>query len=490
MKYSTTTQFKGGWAGLFVFAASLLTLAISGCATRPDSSESSSANPNPLQAGMAEIDITPPIGFRMAGYFNERFATTVHDPLKAKALVLRQGDEQFALVFCDLLGPSLEVTTNGRAIASRQTGIPIPHIVIAATHSHTGPLFDDVRGDYFHEMALKNFGTDAHQTIDYPAFLTEQLVKVISQAQSKLAPAELDADITKQADLPFNRRYHMKNGTTVFNPGILNSNVIGPAGPVDSDVSELVVKDLSSHRAIGGLTVFAMHCDTIGGTEFSADYPFFIQEMLRKQFGPYYISAFGAGTCGDLNHIDVNHKPMFSGLANSEHLGNMIGQTIVNDLPNLKPIAHPSLAEKSTTLMLPLQTITPEEIAEAREKMPHLEEPQTDFTTRVKMVKILDLAQRNAMTWPMEVQVFRLNADTAIVCLPAEIFVEFGLAIKKASPFKRTFVISICNDRPAYMPTLKAFKEGSYETINSRLKPGSGEKMVETALKLLNELKP
>jgi NurA-like 5'-3' nuclease len=63
------------------------------------------------------------------------------------------------------------------------------------------------------------------------------------------------------------------------------------------------------------------------------------------------------------------------------------------------------------------------------------------------------------------------------------------LAIKAASPFKQTMVITICNQRPGYVPTLKAFKEGSYEVINSRLKAGSGEVMVETAIKLLNDLK-
>ena len=89
----------------------------------------------------------------------------------------------------------------------------------------------------------------------------------------------------------------------------------------------------------------------------------------------------------------------------------------------------------------------------------------------------------------MEVQVFRLDYDTAIVCLPAEIFVEFGLAIKKASPFKTTFVMSICNDRPSYVPTLTAFGQGSYEVINSRLAAGSGEAMQDTAIKLLKELK-
>src|SRR5437588_1274941 len=105
----------------------------------------SASSTNPLQIGAAEIDITPPIGHRMAGYFDERLATAIHDPLKAKAIVLGQGHEQIAMVFCDLVGLSLNVTTNARAQASQKTGIPFSHIVICATHTHTGPLFDDVR---------------------------------------------------------------------------------------------------------------------------------------------------------------------------------------------------------------------------------------------------------------------------------------------------------------------------------------------------------
>src|SRR5438874_5571276 len=89
-----------------------------------------------LRIGAAEIDITPPVGHRMAGYFDERLATGVHDPLKAKAIVLQQGNEQIALVFCDLVGVSLNVTTNARAQASQKTGIPVSNIVICATHSH------------------------------------------------------------------------------------------------------------------------------------------------------------------------------------------------------------------------------------------------------------------------------------------------------------------------------------------------------------------
>ena len=76
----------------------------------------------------------------------------------------------------------------------------------------------------------------------------------------------------------------------------------------------------------------------------------------------------------------------------------------------------------------------------------------------------------------------------AIVTLPGEVFVEFGLQIKLNSPFKTTIVVELANDAPGYIPTKKAFVEGGYETINSRVAPGGGEQMVEAAISLLNEL--
>jgi hypothetical protein len=424
----------------------------------------------------------------MAGYFDERFSTGLHDPLKAKALVLRQGGREVALVFCDLLGMSLHVSQKARAEASRATGIPVANIVIAATHSHTGPLFDDVREDVFHREAIAKFGRDPEETMDYPAVLSERLVQVIVQAARNLEPAELEAGITPQPGIAFNRRYYMKNGKVTFNPGQLNPNIVGPAGPVDSDVGILMVRSVARAQPMGGLTVFAMHCDTTGGTEYSADYPYAIEQSLRKVFGSNYVSAFGAGACGDVNHVDVSRKVPVKGFDVAQALGDKIGATILADLPHLKPVEQPSLAAESKTLMLPLQTVTPQELTEARKVLPQMRDTNVDFYAKVRAVKALDLVERGAAL-PAEIQVFRLDRDTAIVCLPAEIFAEFGLAIKKASPFKQTMVITVCNDRPSYVPTIKAFQEGSYEVINSRVKPGGGEAMVEMAVKMLNQLK-
>ena len=69
-----------------------------------------------------------------------------------------------------------------------------------------------------------------------------------------------------------------------------------------------------------------------------------------------------------------------------------------------------------------------------------------------------------------------------------EVFVDLGIAIKTASPFKTTLVIELTNDGPGYIPTRRAFAEGSYETVNSRVKPGGGEMLVETAIELLTDL--
>ena len=437
-----------------------------------------------FQAGAAEVEITPPVGYRMAGYFDERISISIHDPLKAKAIVLADGHAQVALVFCDLIGLSLHVTTNARAQASALTGLPVDHIVISATHSHTGPLFDDVRRYYLHEAAVARYGNDPQEKIDYPAFLTDKLVTVIAAAQSNLQPAELAVGIAQQENLAFNRRYWMRNGKVVFNPGQLNTNIVRAAGPTDPDVGMLLIREPATHHPTAGITVFAMHSDTVGGTAFSADYEYFLQQTLRAAFGTNYISAFGLGTCGDLNHIDVSKKEPVSGFAVAERLGSTLGHTLCEAIPRLTALQHPTLGVRSRTIQVALQPVTPAELAKARAMIDKLGDSKTDFLTRVQAVKVLDLAQRGA-TWPMEIQVFRFDPDTALVCLPGEIFVDLGLAIKRASPFKRTFVMSVCNDRPGYVPTRKAFDEGSYEVTNSRVQPGTGETLVQTAIELL-----
>jgi len=164
-------------------------LLLTGCRHTHDSSSKSV-----LQVGAAEVEITPPVGFRMAGYFSERLGTGMHDPLKAKAVVLRDGKEEIAMVFCDLIGMSLNVSTNARAQASRLTGIRVSSIMICATHTHTGPLFDDaddVWRDYFHKPAVQKYGNDPHETIDYSASWLRKLWMSLRKLTPAFGPRDL-----------------------------------------------------------------------------------------------------------------------------------------------------------------------------------------------------------------------------------------------------------------------------------------------------------
>jgi neutral ceramidase len=437
-----------------------------------------------LQAGVAMADITPPIGYRMCGYFNERLSTGVLNPLHAKALVLRQGSTRAALVFCDIIGISAEVSQRARQQVQQETGIPPENILLAGTHSHTGPLYFDALRDYLHEKAVAQQGKDPCEQRDYPSELVAGIVKAVREADAKVRPVAAEAGVAQQQGLSFNRRFHMKDGTVRFNPGVLNPDIVRPAGPIDPGVGMVFFREVKGDRVFTSLVNFALHLDTTGGTLYAADYPYFIEQNLREKFGQDFTLLFGTGTCGDINHIDVTSKVRLK----PETIGATLAGTVAAAQP--KAIAKPSLAVKRAVVDVPMQKFTAAEVAQAKKDMDKIGTSEMSFLDQVKTYKIVDLQSRRGSTIPLEVQVFRLSDEVAVVGLPGEVFVEHGLAIKNASPFPVTLVIELCQDDVAYVPTKKAFAEGSYETVNSRIAPGGGEAMVEAAIRLLRELQP
>lgn len=437
-----------------------------------------------LQAGVAVEEITPPAGYRMSGYFRERLNTGVKDPLFAKAIVFRQDDQQAALVFCDLIGLPLSVSSAARKAAAEESGIPVSNIAISATHSHTGPLYFGALRQYFHDKAVAATGSDPYEKTDYERDLVRHIVSVISRAQAAAAPVQLAAGYAREERLAFNRRFHMKTGPVRFNPGQLNPDIVRVAGPIDPEVGLISLTAVGSTVPHAALVSFALHLDTVGGTEYSADYPKYLQDSLQKSFGPEFVSLFGTGTCGDINHVDVT----VTGRRSAPEIGTMLAESVAPVIPKLKDVTQPTLAVRSAIVNVPMQSYTEKQIADAREKMDLVGTRQLSFLDQVEAYKIMAVTLRGGETVPLEVQVFRISRDVAIVTLPGEVFVDLGIEIKQASPFATTLVIELTNDVPGYIPTRKAFVEGSYETVNSRIQPGGAEKMVDAAIRLLREL--
>jgi hypothetical protein len=53
------------------------------------------------------------------------------------------------------------------------------------------------------------------------------------------------------------------------------------------------------------------------------------------------------------------------------------------------------------------------------------------------------------------------------VALPGEVFVELGLAVKKASPFRYTLIAELANGPVGYVPDRAAEAQGNYEAAPS-----------------------
>lgn len=440
--------------------------------------------PSEFRVGTAIVDITPPVPFRMSGYFSERLSTGIKDRLFAKTVFFEQGKTQAAIVFCDLIGISRQVSQAARARVEQELGVPAQHISIVATHSHTGPLYFGALRKHFHDRRIKTNGEDDFEKVDFTTQLTRKLVDSIKQAKAAVQPVDLHAGSAIEKRLSFNRRFHMKTGGVRFNPGQQNPNIVRVAGPIDPQVGIISFSKPKADKPLGAVIAFALHLDTVGGTEYSADYPIHLQHRLRKSLGADFVSFFGAGTCGDINHVDVTIK----GRRSAQEIGSMLGNTVEEKINALTLQKSPSLAVKSVTVDALLQTFSAQEKKQAAADMEKVDTSELSFLKRVHAYKVNAVSMRPGQSIPLEVQAFRLSPDCAIVTLPGEVFVDLGIAIKTASPFKETLVIELANDAPGYIPTRKAFAEGSYETVNSRVQPGYGEKMATAAIRLLKEL--
>ena len=462
----------------------LVVLLLAGCASVP--------NPGgELRVGAATADITPPVGWRKAGGYDEVISRGVHDPLHAKAIVFEQGGERGAIVVCDLCSVGREATDRARRAASERTGIPVANIVISATHTHGAPEYYGVLWEIWRDMTVEKHGRDIHHTMDYVQRVVDGCAEAVAKAWEQRRPATLDHGIPQLPGIAFNRRHLMKDGVTMMNPGKGNKNIVRAAGPVDDAFPVALFRDAAG-KPLLSFSVFAMHVAVFGGNTFGADFPAHLQTKLRAQLGDEFVSVFGEGCAGDTNHVNVFSSEPQPSDTEPARIGGAMAEAFLKALPELRRSA-PALAVRSSRVRVPLQEVTDEQVARAREVLSLKWVPTPAFLVSVEAYRILwnkKLRDRDGAAADEEIQAFRLSDDAAIVTLPHEVFVELGMAIRKRSPFRTTLVVSLANDVDFYVPTRKAFAEGSYEVTTSPYKPGGGELLVEAAVKLLDSLRP
>jgi neutral ceramidase len=452
------------------------------------------------RVGVAETEITPPVGFPMAGYYFERLAAGTHDPLKAKAIAFIGDPDQAAIVVCDLTGVGADLTAEVRRRATLKTGIPAANIVVCATHSHTAP---DYGKDLYEYLGSKAARSKPH----YTETLINRIVDAVAKAKQAAGPVSLSAgSATQSTPISFNRRFVMRDGSVHTWMNFKNPDVIRSAGPIDPEAGLLLVRSAQTKQPLGLFSNFALHLDTVGGLYWSGDYPYYVEQDLRKSLGTSLVSIFGNGCGGDINHIDPHRAEKNK----TDFIGRSLAGSIESAIGSLRAIENPTLRVEHAVVRLPLPEISPADVkrselllkaARAGKKIDFFEhvmayktvmldglrnQPPSSHPENYLKFGLSHTLAGSGDSIPVDIHAICLGKDLAIVCLPGEVFVDLGLAIKRGSPFRTTLVVELCDCvETLYIPTRGAYAGGGYEVTNSAVQPGSGEMLVESALHLL-----
>ncbi len=252
-----------------------------------------SAQPQ-LKAGVARADITPSAFMPMYGYENRECgpANGTHDPLFAKALVLDAAGSRLAIVTLDA---GMMVSDNlRRDVASR---LNIPVLLLAASHTHSGPYF------------LDDYGVPTKNPVQraYLADVENKIFHAVEEAASTMFPATLSAG-RGSLQLGYNRLLLRDDGRA---RALFENPERVPYGPVDPEFVLLRVEDESGRpRAL--IVHYATHSVVLGPSscKYSADYPGVMQAKLEGEMKGTQV-MFVQGGAGDIN-------PLFMGRSGKE----------------------------------------------------------------------------------------------------------------------------------------------------------------------------
>jgi hypothetical protein len=439
----------------------------------------------PLLAGAAVRDISPIQPCFLVGYPHvPRTSTGVHDPLLASALCLRDHGQAVILLALDLLFLDPPTARRLRHEIARRNRVPEAHVFISCTHTHSGPVTSTM-------LAWQDDPVVPAPDPAYMARLADQVAAAAAEACATAEPATM-----------------AWTAATVSGVG---GNRLSPDAERDPEAGILVVHRANRGGPLAMVVVYSMHPTVLheDSTLISGDFPAYTRLHLRERFGRDLAVLYHTGPCG-------NQSPRYhvSGqtFAEAERLGRRLGAAVA-EAAALAPV--PGTAGRETALggrvrrvdlpVRPLPCIGDAErgLAEARanyEALRRAGAPHGPVRTAECAVfgaeERLTLA-RSAATGaverllaaylPAEVQVVRLG-DTCLAGLPGEVFVEYGLAIKRGAA-RRTFPVSLVNgELQGYIVTPAAALAGGYEANNALFAAEAGARLVDAARAAVNDL--
>ncbi len=454
-----------------------------------------------MEGGAAAVDITPKIWpVYLRGSFFKKEAYTAHDPLHSRAIIIKEGEMELAMVIVDSCMVNRENLDQAKRRASDATGIPITQMLVAATHTHSAP-YDYARYDTEPEHA-------------YVEQLIEGIAQSIIKGHDALEPVEVGYGSYKEASEVFNRRWFLDSdampanpfGDTSdlvkMNPGTMNPALKHPAGPVDPEVFVLSVRTVDG-SPLALLANYSLHY--VGKTpagQVSADYFGEFSRLIHNRLEGHrpdsnFVGILSNGTSGDINNIPVgNPRPNRETFEQIQQVAGKVADAAYLAYQSIEHRPDVSLSMLQKSITLDRRVPSELQITQAQSMLERAAKGESEKDLPRYGVayaqKVLDFAEEceSSPTVDVLVQTVRIG-DLAICTSPFETFAETGLRLKRQSPFPSTFTIELANGAEGYLPTPAQHRLGGYETwlTTSRVEFGASEKLVRQLVGMMQSLK-
>ena len=440
---------------------------------------------NRLNAGAAFANLTPWLGIALCGGFAQRQAQDVHDEIHAKALVLDNGDIRIGIVVCDFVCMPRRIADAVKERVAQACGIPPSHLLVCATHTHSGPAVRTALGVREDPMYVEQI----------PA----KIADAVQLAVKRLQPARIGWAGAREDRISFNRRWWMRGGTVHMNPASQNPDPVRPAGPTDPGLSFLYLEDATG-TPLAVLASFALHyVGTDSPTALSADYYGHFTAEVQRLLGPQCLPILVNGTSGDINNNDYSGKRSWNetGHAQAKRMASVLAGHVLSESQLLDLHDTCPLSAVLETVTYTRKTILAEDVSVAQQILRDpaafsydsgpfswvVGQPVHRQFLHVYAQACIDLA---ALPQELNTRVQSLRVgDAAMVALPGEVFAETGLAIKAQSPFHPTLIAELANDYLGYICPQEALeRQGGYETWaspHSIAAAGTAERLAQVA---------
>lgn len=377
-------------------------------------------NGSELLIGVGSADITPPLGVALAGYGTERGrADSVGHPLRAEALVCRRGEDAWVLVTGDVVGYPCDLVDRVRPRIAASTGILESSIVLAATHTHSGPA------------GLRTYRADLTD-IDHRhrEELEGQLVAAATEAWNALEPGSFEVGRAEAPELGHNRRLVEEDGQA---RNEWEDRQGDHTGFFDSTVMVVGVRRPDGRRA-AAVVNYGCHPVTLGprSSAISSDYVGYLKDYLEEE-GIAEVALFALAGAANINPRAAIQTEAAYPMA----MGHALGKVAAEALSRAQPVAVGPLGGHREPWEFVARCDWPENTGRKRGQ-------------------------------PVKTEVVALRAgDLALVSAPGELFSEYATRFRELSPVPHTLVVSLANDSVGYLVTDEAQPQGGLEAARA-----------------------